>query len=319
MRVCLMVEGQENVTWDQWVALARACEEHGLAGLFRSDHYLSVSGRVERGSLDAWATLSGLAAMTGQIRLGALVSPVTFRHPSVLAKTVVTADHVSGGRVELGMGAGWHRGEHRAYGFDFPSDDQRMGLLEEQLEILHRQWHGIPFSFEGPHYRIDQSHTLPGPLQQPHPPLILGGHAGPRSARLAAKWADEYNTIFATPEECAARRARVAQAWEGENRDPSALRFSLMTGVVVGRDDDEVWDRARAVMDRSGKDGDPRTWLARKDAWVTGTVDRVAARLRELADAGVDRVMLQHLVHQDLETVEILGREVVPLVASPRP
>jgi F420-dependent oxidoreductase-like protein len=313
-----MVEGQEDVTWDQWVALARASEEHGLEGLFRSDHYLSVSGRAERGSLDAWATLSALAAVTARIRLGTLVSPVTFRHPSVLAKSVVTADHVSGGRVELGMGAGWHRGEHRAYGFDFPPDDQRLDILEEQIEIVHRQWHGIPFSFQGRHYRIDQSHTVPGPVQQPHPPLILGGHAGPRSARLAAKWADEYNTVFATPEECAARRARVAEAWEGENRDPAAFRFSLMTGVVVGRDGGEVRDRARAVIDRSGESGDPGRWLARQDDWVTGTVDQVAARLRELEDAGVDRVMLQHLVHEDLDTVELLGREVVPAVASPR-
>jgi F420-dependent oxidoreductase-like protein len=315
MRICLMVEGQEDVTWDQWVALARACEDHGLEGLFRSDHYLSVSGKPERGSLDAWATLSALAAVTDRVRLGTLVSPVTFRHPSVLAKGVITADHVSGGRVELGMGAGWHEEEHRAYGFDFPPDDERMLLLEEQLEIVHRQWHGVPFSFEGRHYRIDRPHTVPGPVQQPHPPLIVGGRAGPRSARLAARWADEYNTSFATPRECAARRARVAEAWEQEGRDPSALRFSLMTGVVVGRDGDEVHERARAVIERGNEDGSPAEWLARKADWVTGTVVQVADKLRALEDAGVDRVMLQHLVHEDLDTVELLGREVGPAVA----
>jgi F420-dependent oxidoreductase-like protein len=315
MRICLMVEGQEDVTWDQWVALARACEDHGLEGLFRSDHYLSVSGKPERGSLDAWATLSALAAVTDRVRLGTLVSPVTFRHPSVLAKGVITADHVSGGRVELGMGAGWHEEEHRAYGFDFPPDDERMLLLEEQLEIVHRQWHGVPFSFEGRHYRIDRPHTVPGPVQQPHPPLIVGGRAGPRSARLAARWADEYNTSFATPRECAARRARVAEAWEQEGRDPSALRFSLMTGVVVGGDGDEVHERARAVIERGNEDGSPAEWLARKADWVTGTVVQVADKLRALEDAGVDRVMLQHLVHEDLDTVELLGREVGPAVA----
>jgi F420-dependent oxidoreductase-like protein len=315
MRICLMVEGQEDVTWDQWVALARACEDHGVEGLFRSDHYLSVSGKPERGSLDAWATLSALAAVTDRIRLGTLVSPVTFRHPSVLAKSVITADHVSGGRVELGMGAGWHEEEHRAYGFEFPPDDERMLLLEEQLEIVHRQWHGVPFSFEGRHYRIDRPHIVPGPVQQPHPPLIVGGRAGPRSARLAARWADEYNTIFATPEECAARRARVAEAWEREGRDPSALRFSLMTGVVVGRDGDEVHERAGAVIERENEDGSPAEWLARKADWVTGTVVQVVDKLRALEDAGVDRVMLQHLVHEDLDTVELLGREVGPAVA----
>jgi alkanesulfonate monooxygenase SsuD/methylene tetrahydromethanopterin reductase-like flavin-dependent oxidoreductase (luciferase family) len=138
MRVCLMIEGQEDVTFQQWLGLAGACEEHGLEGLFRSDHYGSVMGMPERGSLDAWSTLAALAARTSRIRLGTLVSPVTFRHPSVLAKNVVTVDHVSGGRVELGLGAGWNVGEHRAYGFEMPPTATRVAVLAEQLEIVHR-------------------------------------------------------------------------------------------------------------------------------------------------------------------------------------
>ena len=138
MRVCLMIEGQEDVTWEQWLALAGACEDHGLEALFRSDHYGPVMGMPGRGSLDAWATLAGLAARTSRIRLGTLVSPATFRHPSVLAKMVVTVDHISGGRVELGLGAGWHEGEHRAYGFEFPPTPVRMERLAEQLEIVSR-------------------------------------------------------------------------------------------------------------------------------------------------------------------------------------
>src|ERR671930_2129854 len=136
MRVCLMVEGQEDVTWEQWLALARACEEHGLEGLFRSDHYAPISGPPERGSLDAWTTLAGLAARTSRIRLGTLVSPVTFRHPSELAKVALTVDHVSGGRVELGLGAGWNEREHAAFGFRFPETRERMALLEEQLQRI---------------------------------------------------------------------------------------------------------------------------------------------------------------------------------------
>ncbi len=303
-----MVEGQEDVTWEQWVALARACEEHGLEGLFRSDHYLSVFTDPARGSLDAWATLAGLAAITDRIRLGTLVSPVTFRHPSVLAKQVATVDHISGGRVELGMGAGWHVPEHRAYGFDYPEDQTRMELLAEQLEIVHRSWSEAPFTFEGRHYRLRDLHSLPRPVQEPHPPLIVGGRAGPRSAAMAARWADEYNTISATAEECARRRAAVEEAWEGEDRDPATLRFSLMTGCVIGEDRGQVLERARAVMATTREGGDPEAFLGeRADTWVLGTVDVARERLRELEGAGVERVMLQALAHQDLEMVALLG------------
>jgi F420-dependent oxidoreductase-like protein len=311
-----MVEGQESVTWDQWVGLARACEDHGLEGLFRSDHYVSVFGDPSRGSLDAWATLAGLAALTERIRLGTLVSPVTFRHPSVLAKQAVTVDHISAGRVELGLGAGWHVAEHQAYGFDYPDDSERMALLEEQLEVIHRQWHVQPLDFEGRHYRLRDLHALPKPVQSPHPPLIVGGHGGRRSAGLAARWADEYNTVFGTAEECARLRAIVAEAWEREGRDPGAIRFSVMTGCVVGTDRQEVRVRAQAVMDTARETGDPEAFLReRSDEWVAGTVSEAVDRLRELSDAGVDRVMLQHLAPQDLEMVELLGREVAPAVA----
>lgn len=318
MRVCLMIEGQEEVTWDQWLAIARACEEHGLEGLFRSDHYVSVLGRSERGSLDAWATLAALAAVTGRIRLGTLVSPATFRHPSVLAKSVVTVDHVSGGRVELGMGAGWHTAEHEAYGFPFPDSRVRMELLAEQLEIVHQQWDGDVdvVTFRGKHYRLEGLRALPKPLQQPHPPIIVGGAAGPVSARLAALWADEYNTILADPEEARRRRARVAEAWEREGRDPATLRFSLMTACVVGADHGDVVERVRRVLAWTGRLTDPEEFLQSPPGhWIVGTVEEVVSRLREYAEAGVDRVMLQHLYHDDVEMIELIGKEIVPAVA----
>src|SRR5205085_7963106 len=209
-----MIEGQEDVTWDDWGAIAAACEDGGLEGLFRSDHYRSVMGRSERGSLDAWATLAGLSALTTRLRLGTLVSPATFRHPSVLAKMAVTADHVSGGRIELGLGAGWLEAEHRAYGFAFPPTHGRMEALGEQLEIVHRSWTEAAFSFEGRHHALSECQALPKPLQRPHIPLIVGGVAGPKSAALAARWADEYNTIFAPPEVCRTRREAVKRAFE---------------------------------------------------------------------------------------------------------
>jgi alkanesulfonate monooxygenase SsuD/methylene tetrahydromethanopterin reductase-like flavin-dependent oxidoreductase (luciferase family) len=191
VRVNLMVEGQEGVSWNEWAALARACEDYGVAGLFRSDHYVSIGDPGRKGSLDALTTLAGLAALTTRLRLGTMVSPASFRHPSVLAKSAVTIDHISTGRFELGMGAGWYEREHTAHGFEFADTETRLQVLEEQLEIVHRQWTEGPFTFEGRHYRIVDGDALPKPLQRPHVPLIVGGSAGKRSAALAAKWADE--------------------------------------------------------------------------------------------------------------------------------
>jgi F420-dependent oxidoreductase-like protein len=311
-----MIEGQEGVSWEQWLALAGACEEHGLEGLFRSDHYHSLGPGSDLGSLDAWTTLAALAARTERIRLGTLVSPATFRHPAVLAKSAVTVDHVSGGRVEVGMGAGWHLGEHRAFGFPFPESGERLDLLEDQLEIVHRIWHGDDARFEGKRYKLDGVSHLPRPVQQPHPPLILGGAAGPRSARLAARWADEYNTSFASPEQCRERRAAVAEAWEREGRDPAALRFSLMTGVIVGADRDDLLRRAEDHAGRFGGGEDAAAYLrGLAGTWVTGTVPEVVKRLQEYEEAGVDRVMLQHLAHEDLDTVSLLGSDVAPAVS----
>jgi alkanesulfonate monooxygenase SsuD/methylene tetrahydromethanopterin reductase-like flavin-dependent oxidoreductase (luciferase family) len=291
MRICLMIEGQEGVSWDEWVALAQACEESGLEGLFRSDHYLSVMGARERQSLDAWATLAGLAAITERIRFGTLVSPVTFRHAAEIAKVVATVDHLSNGRVELGLGAGWNEDEHVAYGFPFPDLGARMNLLEEQLEHITRQW----------------AELSPEPVQRPHPPLIIGGAAGPRSCRLAARFADEYNTVFASVAECAERHDRVVAACRAAGREP--IVFSLMTGCVIGLDRAELDERAANVASRTGRDA---TEFLASDQTITGTVEEVAERLRDYERVGVGRVYLQHLDHSDVEMARLVGAEVVP-------
>jgi F420-dependent oxidoreductase-like protein len=313
VQINLMIEGQEDVTWEQWTQIGKACDAH-LEGLFRSDHYASVVGRTERGSLDAWTTLAGLAAITTRVRLGTLVSPVTFRHPSVIAKCVASADHVSGGRVELGLGAGWLADEHASYGFEFPPTSHRIGQLSEQLEIVHRQWTTEePFDFEGEHYRLEACEARPKPLQRPHPPIIVGGSGGSRSVELAARWADEYNTIFASVDECRARRERVMRALEAEGRDPQGFRFSLMTGVVAGGSEREVLERASRIMELGGEAGDPRRWLASlASEWVSGTAGEVVERLGKLEEAGVERVMLQNQLHADLDVIAFLGEEVRP-------
>ncbi len=314
MRISLMIEGQEDVSWEQWLALAGACEQHGLEGLFRSDHYLSVMGRRERGSLDAWATLAGLAARTSRIRLGTMVSPVTFRHPSVLSKMVVTVDHISGGRVELGLGAGWHQDEHAAYGFDLPPIGERISLLAEQLEVISRLWSERDVDFSGRHYRLEGVDALPKPLQRPRPNLIVGGSVAPRTAALAARWADEYNTTFvASLDDCRQRRRLLEAAWAAAGRSPDTVRFSLMIGCVIGRDRADLLERVARMMERTGRAGRPEEFVANAPGLrVLGTTEQAIEQLRELEAVGVQRVMLQHLVHDDLDMVELIGKELVP-------
>ena len=311
MQLCLMIEGQEGVSWPQWVALAQACEAHGIPALFRSDHYLNLDGaHPERGALDAWATVSALAAVTTTLRLGTLVSPATFRHPSALAKMVVTADHVSGGRVELGLGAGWHEREHDAYGFGFPPTRIRMEILEEQLQVIRGTWADAPFSFEGRHYQLRDLVAQPKPVQRPAPPLIMGGLAGPRSAGLAADYADEYNTVFPTVDEVRERRARVDAACAQRGRD--AIPFSVMTGVIIGENEAELARRRARVAEISGN---PGLLDAVPSGWIVGTIEQAQEQLLALRDAGVSRVMCQHLAHDDLDAVALLGSALAPAVA----
>jgi F420-dependent oxidoreductase-like protein len=308
MRIGVMVEGQEGVSWEQWVALALAAEEAGLDALFRSDHYLSFSKPGERVVLDAWTSLAGLAAVTERIRLGTLVSPATFRHPSVLAKSVITVDHISDGRAELGLGAGWNEAEHRAYGLPFPSTPVRMEMFAEQAEIIHRSWNDERFDFKGRHYTVEGLTAMPKAVHRPHPNFIVGGQGRPKSLAVAARWADEYNVNYATPEQCARRKERLEEAWVGADRDGGPV-FSLMTGCVIGDDGDDLVRRAGMIMERSGGTGDPAAWLDNlREPFVKGTVDEAVEQVHALSRSGVDRVMMQMQAHDDLEMVHLLGR-----------
>jgi F420-dependent oxidoreductase-like protein len=314
--VCLMIEGQEDVNWMDWQAIAAACEEHGVGTLFRSDHYLSVDDRRERGSLDAWATIAALAATTERLRLGTLVSPATFRHPAVLAKMAVTADHISGGRVELGIGAGWWDREHEAYGIDLPEPGPRLDALEEQMELIRRYWEEGPFNYEGRHYRAKNLDALPKPMQQPRLPLILGGKGGPRSLRLAAALADEYNTVMSTAEEIADVRKRLDQACEKAERDPKTLPLSMMTGWLVGADEAELRDRASRLAQWKGEGEDGDAFLAGlRPSAIKGTTEEAIEQLQGLEQAGLTRIMGQHLLHRDLDAIELMGREIAPALA----
>ncbi|MFL5928596.1 MAG: LLM class flavin-dependent oxidoreductase [Gaiellaceae bacterium] len=277
MRINLMIEGQEGVAWGQWLALAQAAEDAGLEGLFRSDHYRSIQNEDPAGSLDAWTTLAGLAARTRRIRLGTMVSPVTFRPVSVLSKSVVTVDHISNGRVELGIGAGWFELEHETYGFDFKTTGGRLDELDRQLEEIDRQWTAA-------------DEILPKPVQRPRPPIIVGGRARPRTVRAAVRWADEYNTVFPTVDDARERKRVLDDAAREGDREP--LRFSMMIGCVVGRTADEVQRRLE-------RHPNPPP--------LSGTVEQVVEQLRAYEAVGVERAMLQHLRHDDVEMVSVLG------------
>jgi F420-dependent oxidoreductase-like protein len=301
-----MIEGQEGVTWDDWVALAETCEASGVEALFRSDHY--ISGTDERRPvLDAWATIAGLAAQTTTLQLGTLVSPVTFRHPAVVARNAATADEISHGRVTLGLGAGWMQREHEAYGIEFATARERVARFGEQLEIVHALLREDRVDFDGAYYRL---HDAPG-LRRPELPLLVGGSAKPGTARPAVRFADEYNTFFATVEEVRERRQVLDEECERAGRDPATLRYSLMAPCVIGVDDDAVRASARRIGGRFGR-SEEQVLERYGERGPVGTIDRVVERLREIEELGYERVLLQHLVHDDLETVQLIGRELAP-------
>jgi F420-dependent oxidoreductase-like protein len=296
MRLALMVEGQEGVTWEHWCALADACEAHRVETLFRSDHYISQSNETANVAHDAWTTLAGLAARTTTLRLGTLVSPATFRLPGLLANVVATVDHISGGgRIELGLGAGWMEREHRAYGFPFPETKTRLAMFAEQLEIVHRLWTEDRVDFHGEHYTLEDAPAQPRPLEKPR--IVVGGSGTCGTVEPASKFADEYNTPFVSPEEFARIKANVP-----------GLPVSTMTGFIIGETRAEALERARMVYGRVQREVGFDTWLDRyAQRAIVGSVDEIEARLREYADVGCERVMLQHLLHTDLEPVRLIG------------
>jgi len=305
MRLALMIEGQEGVTWQDWCALADACEKHGVDTLFRSDHYISQGDEAHNVAHDAWTTIAGLAARTSTLRFGTLVSPATFRLPGLLANVAATADHVSGGRIELGLGAGWMEREHRAYGFPFPETRTRVEMLAEQVEIVHRLWTEERVDFHGRHYTLEDAPAQPKPVQQPRLPLLVGGSGGRGTVEPALAFADEYNTPFVSPNEAATVRAKVP-----------GLRFSVMTGFLVGETHEEMRERAHTLYARRPREQGFDEWLAAySERCVVGSVDEAVARLQEYERAGCDRVMLQHLLHTDLEPVRLIGRELAPALA----
>jgi F420-dependent oxidoreductase-like protein len=310
MQLRVFTEPQQGATYDDLLRTARTAEDSGFDAFFRSDHYLRIgSGDKGPGSTDAWVTLGALARETSRIRLGTLLTSATFRLPGPLAITVAQVDAMSGGRVELGLGAGWFEREHEAFGVPFPPTAERFDRLEEQLEIITGTWRTPPgerFSFKGRHYTVERSPALPRPVQQPRPPVIVGGHGAKRTPALAAKFADEFNIPF--PDKVATSRKqfdRVRAACAEAGRDPATLRLSAALVLCCGRDDAELRRRADAV----GEDLD-----GLRSGQLGGTPAELVERISEYAEIGATRLYLQTLDLHDMDHLELVAAEVMPQV-----
>jgi alkanesulfonate monooxygenase SsuD/methylene tetrahydromethanopterin reductase-like flavin-dependent oxidoreductase (luciferase family) len=323
MRFALMLESQQGLSYGDHVAIAKRAEANGLEALFRSDHYTSFPGPTGQPTTDAWTVMAGLARETDRIGLGVLVSPVTFRHPGAFAKVVTTVDEMSGGRIEVGVGAGWNELEHQQLGLDFPPIKGRADLMDDQLAILHGLW-GEPdgWSYDGHHVSVREADFHPKPVDVPgrprtpiggaRPRLLVGGQGSPRSYRLAARYADEFNLSSSGPEKAREAFAAADAACLAIDRDPGTLTHSTMAGVLIGRDEAEVAARLAAVTVAVEADEDPEAWLEeRLERWVTGTPDQARETVRRFAAAGVERIMLQDFLPWDLDMIDVIGEALV--------
>jgi F420-dependent oxidoreductase-like protein len=302
----IFTEPQQGATYDDLLRVAQAAENAGYDAFFRSDHFLFMGdGSGEPGPTDAWVTLAGLARETSRIRLGTLVNSATFRLPGPLAVAVAQVDRMSGGRVELGLGAGWFEREHQAYGIPFPALGERFDRLAEQLEIITGLW-GTPsgglYSFDGVHYTVVDSPGLPEPVQRPGPPVIVGGTGRKRTPELAARFASEINVAFNSMDTVSGQFERVDAACRAIGRDPAELVRSTAHTIAVGRDDAEVDRRMQAIG---------RTDV--RENGLAGTVDAVVDRLGQWREqTGITRFYLQMLDLTDLDQIELIAAEVVP-------
>lgn len=326
MRYALMTEPQQGMTYADQLAAAKRAEANGFDTYFRADHFGSFPGPGGQPTTDAWTVVAGLARETQRIGLGVLVSPVTFRHPGVFAKVVTTVDEMSGGRIEVGVGAGWNQLEHEQLGLAFPPIKERADLMEDQLAILHGLW-GEPdgWSYDGiTGIRLKDALFRSRPVDVPgrprtpaggaRPGLIVGGQGSPRSFRLAARYADEFNLSSSSPDKAIEVNQALDEACRAIDRDPATLARSTMAGVLVGRDQDEVEARERALFELFGPDefADAEAWLdERRSRWVYGTPEQAREQLERFAAAGLERIMLQDFLPWDLDHIDVMGEELI--------
>jgi F420-dependent oxidoreductase-like protein len=308
MELRVFTEPQQGATYDDLLAVARTAEDLGYGAFFRSDHYLGMGTKGLPGPTDAWVTLAGLARDTSSIRLGTLMTSATFRYPGPLAISVAQVDQMSGGRVELGIGAGWFEAEHTAYGIPFPSTRERFDRLEESLAVITGLWTtpvGERFDFAGRHYRVSDSPALPKPVQSPRPPVLVGGKGKRRSPALAARYADEFNIPFESVEVTEELFGRLRDACAAQGRDPASLTCSNALVLCCGSDEAEIARRADAIG---------REVAELRENGLAGTPDEVVDKIGRYAEAGTERIYLQVLDLGDLDHLELVAEKVMPQV-----
>ena len=318
MRIGVMIEGQEAITWERWFHILDVADRLGYDSLWRSDHLFSVMGMSQRPTLALWPSLTAVGLKSQRLEFGQLVSPTTFRNPVMLAKEAVALDHLSNGRYWLGLGAGWNEREHAAFGFDLPPLKDRMDRLEEALEVIALLWTGEPVSYAGRFFHLRDAQMQPTPLKQGGVPLIIGGSGEKRLLALVARFADEWNCTVMPPERYAHKGQVLDQHCERIGRDPKTIARSIMMGHIVGRDQAELEQRAAwlgnflpALKDRSpGEIVQNR----REGGWLVGTPNEAVAQLQQLSQLGVSRVMLQTFNLEDDAELELIAREVMPQV-----
>ncbi len=305
-QIAIMIEGQDGLTWPRWMKLAKAVEELGFVGLYRSDHYTNANP-PDKDSLELWVSLTWLASNTKRIEFGPIVSPVSFRHPTMTARMGASVDDLSGGRLFLGVGAGWQVREHTNYGWDLLDVTQRLNRFEEGLQVItHLLRSDTPSNFEGRYYHLKDAILLPRP--QRRTPILVGGNGAKRTLPLAARFADEWNGVFIPPARIAELNTELDQLLEKNGRKPGDLKRSLMTGVVYGKDEATIRERARKLFNSDDLDALKARGL------VIGGASEIIDQIGTIGETGIYRVMLQWIDQDDLDGLADLAAHVLPKV-----
>jgi F420-dependent oxidoreductase-like protein len=315
-RIGIMIEGQEGLTWDRWRRIAETVEAVGFESLWRSDHLFSLYDVPTRPGLDTWTSLTYLAATTRRIRFGPLVCPITFHQPSILARQAAAVDVLSGGRLELGVGAGWHDREHQAFGIPYPRVGERIRRLDEGVRVIRALWADGPAHFDGRYYRLDGAVGWPKPVQRPRIPLVIGGK-GPRLLEVVAKHADEWNCGGSRPPADVRVKTEVLlAACDRVGRDPRSIRRSWMGAYLIGESAAVLERRARAIQEyvpaRAATPTAALPDVLRREGWLVGSPAEIVAQMRALIAEGIERFMLQHYDQEDLDALHMLAEQVLP-------